>query len=174
MGYELRIPGAHSDVGGSYAAQSQETHTFSYAMQDFIYDQGWYTPEQRVGPRSVTHTRTVLGQYEYLPLILMVEMAHKYCTTQFPAKLSTEPEQATLVFILNKMRQVVAQEKETTWDLNTRLSKKDARMIRAHFLHISFQEGDTARLPVFPQMPPRRPDDPIAPYPPLQREYIQG
>lgn len=174
MGYELRIPGAHSNVGGSYLATEVETHDFSYAMQNFIYDQGWYTPEQRVGPRSLTHERTVLGQYEYIPLILMIEMARKYCTTPFPAKLTTEPEQPPLVFLLNKMRQAMAQEKETTWDLNKRLSEKDARMIRAHFLHISFEETSVPHPPRLPQMPPRRPDEPIAPYPPLQREYIQG
>ena len=51
-GYELTLPGAHSNIGGGYGETEDETRALHPAQVPTLLAQGWYAPEQvRQGPR---------------------------------------------------------------------------------------------------------------------------
>ncbi|TDW44267.1 putative alpha/beta hydrolase family protein DUF2235 [Flavobacterium sp. 270] len=91
VGYELEIPGAHSDVGGGYGEIENETRYFRDEpdfknIQKVLLEQGWYTPEQLNYPMKSEQagkpyggTRTgIPNSYQYIGLVIMVKMAEKH------------------------------------------------------------------------------------------------
>ncbi len=100
QGQEIRIPGAHSDIGGGYLKQGLERRTwYQGTVRDFLYEGGWYreddgryvgrprkpgdtSPLENVAldtkPKAAdpnTHARIVSNAYCYIPLIVMSERA---------------------------------------------------------------------------------------------------
>ena len=91
VGFELEIPGAHSDVGGGYGEIEDETRYFSNEpdfknIQQVLLQQGWYTPEQLNYPMRNEKSGKPYGgtrkgipnSYQYIALAIMVKMAEKY------------------------------------------------------------------------------------------------
>lgn len=91
VGFELEIPGAHSDIGGGYAEVENETRYFSDEpdfknIQQVLQQQGWYTPEQLNYPMKSEQAGKPYGgtrigipnSYQYVALAIMVKMAEKY------------------------------------------------------------------------------------------------
>lgn len=91
VGFELEIPGAHSDVGGGYGEIENETRYFSDEpdfknIQQALQEQGWYTPEQLNYPMRSEQAGKPYGgtrigipnSYQYVALAIMVKMAEKY------------------------------------------------------------------------------------------------
>lgn len=146
MGYELRIPGAHSDVGGGYHPAALEERSISFAMQDFVYDKGWFKPSDQKDVFA-PHRRMVLGEYHKVGLALMVDAAHKYTATQYPAKLLMAPKDPAVLSIRETLRAVAKEGKRSVWDLDAELGQDAARAFRHQFLHMSMNERSTANYP---------------------------
>ena len=95
VGYELVLPGVHSDVGGSYGelTEEEERHLFDEERLTLI-EQGWYRPEEisrtshpvydpEIGQllctthQSVGHRCDLTWEYQFIALGLMADYAAK-------------------------------------------------------------------------------------------------
>lgn len=93
-GYELTLPGAHSDIGGGYMAEEKETRPLYLEDRPLLLAQGWYTeteapiqsediydPEsgQKMGTRqwAVGTRLAVRHDYQFIPLAIMAACAEK-------------------------------------------------------------------------------------------------
>ena len=88
-GFELRLPGAHSDIGGGYAQTLTETLTYSPTLRTlsalpFFRDRGWYGEGQvedhsfrtRSGQEALfVGTRQLPNTYQYVALGIMLKLA---------------------------------------------------------------------------------------------------
>lgn len=117
MGFELGIPGSHSDVGGGYKAgtaadeppetmelpptrqtvDGDGTGQTARGPQSFVYAQGWYAPEDlKAGAlHPYRHQRQVGGDYYKVGLSLMVDVAERSTTTFYPASLKADMQART-------------------------------------------------------------------------------
>jgi len=90
VGYELVLPGVHSDVGGGYAEVEKEERMFlSPRNLDPLVRDGWFYQNADVHKSQVAITRdnygdyrgytarTVYYHYQLIPLALMVALAHQ-------------------------------------------------------------------------------------------------
>ncbi|HEX8658103.1 MAG TPA: DUF2235 domain-containing protein [Hymenobacter sp.] len=94
-GYELTLPGVHSDVGGGYGEVEDETRTFGPGDRARLLAQGWYTPDQlrestRVLPVTSPYVspatipclvgtrRALRWHYQFISLRLMATQAKKH------------------------------------------------------------------------------------------------
>ena len=91
VGYELTLPGVHSNIGGSYGENEDEVRKLHLWERDALIAQGWYTEEEapvhedpiydEYGQQTGTHkwavgTRKGLDQqYQFIPLRIMAENA---------------------------------------------------------------------------------------------------
>lgn len=140
MGYELAIPGAHSDVGGGYNAVEVEERAFEPGLEHQVLEQGWFVQSEKrdqFGPHTV-YRRKVSNEYYKVGLALMVDMAHRYTVTEYPPALLTPPANPAVATIRETLRAVAKEEKETRWALNDKLGADKARAVRHAFLHLSF------------------------------------
>ena len=94
FGYELQIPGAHSDIGGGYQDDEPEALRWTSDLAKGYYVHlpwwGWYREDQinttyypKTGLNNEywdhwTHTRYVSNQYHRVALNIMVEITKKY------------------------------------------------------------------------------------------------
>ena len=91
-GFELRLPGAHSDIGGGYADQLLEKREYGRDLPQkvfqFFRERGWYRPEhlttcyepqgEDLPPRPyVVARRTLRNRYQYVALSIMLQLATK-------------------------------------------------------------------------------------------------
>jgi hypothetical protein len=97
IGLDLRLPGAHSDIGGGYADNLPEERVYSEWGNNFgfFHQQGWYGPEHLTqregftmggGPKNVVvhGRRRVPNTYQYVALSIMLKLAAQTgCGMQF-------------------------------------------------------------------------------------------
>lgn len=117
MGFELGMPGSHSDVGGGYKAgtaadeppetvdlpptrQTVDGDGTGQAVrgpQAFVYAQGWYASEDlRAGAlHPYRHQQQVGGDYYKVGLSLMVDVAERCTTTLYPPSLKAHMQART-------------------------------------------------------------------------------
>jgi hypothetical protein len=90
-GFELRLPGAHSDIGGGYAQVLTETLVYSPTLRTlsalpFFKNLGWYGVNQledhsfksRSGQETIfVGTRQVPNTYQYVALGIMLKLAQQ-------------------------------------------------------------------------------------------------
>jgi Uncharacterized alpha/beta hydrolase domain (DUF2235) len=87
VGYELQLPGAHSDIGGGYEEYEHiETRHIDEnvrTVEDWIAE-GWYTEDQipYEDRRSVNckGTRKLKNSYQFVSLAIMMEFSKKHLT----------------------------------------------------------------------------------------------
>jgi hypothetical protein len=94
VGYELTLPGVHSDVGGGYGEREDETRELHYGAHGQLIAEGWYTAEQvhtksegvyspQTGQKLYTRYTTtgvrrgLKWDYQFIPLAIMREFATK-------------------------------------------------------------------------------------------------
>lgn len=88
VGYELELPGAHSDIGGGYEETEHIEKRYinksgSPTKQQWI-EQGWYTENQIIGqsgkndPINFDGIRKLKNSYQLIPLSIMMKLAEKY------------------------------------------------------------------------------------------------
>ena len=150
-GYELTIPGAHSDVGGGYiSAQWKEVSTLSSPNnareKQFILDKGWYKNEDQFN--LSTYKRIVHGEYYRVGLSIMVAMAEKYApqVKYHPdAKDIATGVYADNVGALQKILVPYAlAERWHEWDINLRFGEQTAKWWRRNLFHMSHKFGNIA------------------------------
>jgi hypothetical protein len=171
MGFELGIPGAHSDVGGGYktgtnkvepeeerhlptlrSVHDHEGTTTLPGPQAFVYAQGWYSQQDHrpAWGKPHRHVRQVQGDYHKVGLSLMVDMAERHTTTQYPDKLKADmqahtPEVAQVQQQLRAFAEDNAfkpwKPAQQSWGLEANLGTEQARAFRRRFLHLSFSDA---------------------------------
>jgi hypothetical protein len=167
MGFELGIPGAHSDVGGSYHAgttmveppevrnlaptrqvQSELGSETVRGPQAFVYAQGWYGPKDLKAStwQPYRHQRQVKGDYYKVGLSIMVDMAEKYTTTVYPPDLKADMQSKTpAVQEIQTALRSYAKDKafapsgagQMNWSLEENKGPEKAKAFRHAFLHLS-------------------------------------
>jgi hypothetical protein len=167
VGYEIAIPGAHSDVGGGYVDGATEKrllddwHTEQFgdgplhklpgpSTRAFAYAQGWYTPgEPDQAGNTDRHSRKVSNEYYKVALTLMVDMASKHGNVEFDPSLlkGSKPKDSDVLGILNTLRPLVADEKPVKQRLEELVCADQAKTMRHKCLHMSFVDKDIAYGP---------------------------
>lgn len=93
-GYELTLPGAHSDIGGGYASIEDESREVRLDERDYYIAHGWYTPAdipilhenvyspqtgQKIYVRSwAVGKRRLRNDYQFIPLAIMADHARQH------------------------------------------------------------------------------------------------
>ncbi|MET3108155.1 hypothetical protein AAKU67_001867 [Oxalobacteraceae bacterium GrIS 2.11] len=164
MGFELGMPGAHSDVGGGYlcdvnqgeieqrhlapavVADSVKGTGELYGPQAFVYQQGFYrAADMKATPwQPYFHQRTVTGDYYKVALSLMVDMAEKFTVTTYQSRLDMLAREPAIAALQTSLRQLVqdnafhaGKPTRIDWELNTQLGLERAREFRRAYLHLS-------------------------------------
>ncbi|RZK30632.1 MAG: hypothetical protein EOO63_06215 [Hymenobacter sp.] len=102
VGLEVKLPGVHSDVGGSYEEKKEERRWITSFEKKRLIEEGWYTTEQLpIGPNDgwwSEGVRVLTNAYQFIPLAIMVDLAQqsamqfhpfegKYAAYQVPGPL---------------------------------------------------------------------------------------
>jgi hypothetical protein len=99
-GYELILPGAHSDIGGGYRNNIEESVvSLSGKLVDRLIEEGWYDEKSKeeipvhygsVAEGGIPYTpaysqvsRRISNEYQYIPLNIMANFAIKYGGIRF-------------------------------------------------------------------------------------------
>jgi Uncharacterized alpha/beta hydrolase domain (DUF2235) len=159
-GYELTMPGAHSDVGGGYNADPEVRDLYavqeernpmtgkvirtSAGTRDFVYDQGWYSAKNVIDGKGLKHSRSVSLEYAKVAHSVMVDKANDY----FKASIFADPAAPSHPLALKlhtDIRAFAKDEKNRVWSLNDKWGMDKARATRNALFHLSFRgEGLTA------------------------------
>jgi hypothetical protein len=172
MGFELGIPGSHSDVGGGYPCDFStvelETRRLPNSWrgpvtdseglptanrpQDTVYEQGWYSPEDR--HKGDWHRREVTGDYFKVALSLMVDQAEKHTVSRYMPEADLLARDPVIAEVQAKLRKLLASEAfvpgkptRVDWDLDEQLGTTAARAFRRQYLHLSFDLDKTGMAP---------------------------
>ncbi len=140
IGHEIVIPGAHSDVGGSYNVTEEEQRYFSDdRLRQFVHEQGWYTEQDCIYQGSPAHRRMVLGEYSKVGHSIMVDAANAHLgeTVFADPEAAIDPD---VIELQTKLRAFAKDKKNTRWDLNKEMPDK-AKAIRHKLFHVSFNES---------------------------------
>lgn len=149
VGFELQIPGAHSDVGGGYEEyehfEQRQLHKAKRG-KDLLRKEGWYTDIQIKHPGTIycEGIRKLKNSYQFIPLLIMQHFAMKYGIKfiSFDDRLEYKafkviPE---LENIKNKLLNLALQ-KEGAGKINAKLNDiTELRHLRNRYLHISSNE----------------------------------
>ena len=147
MGYELRIPGAHSDVGGGYLSTSEQRPLVfgdSNYMRDFVYYKGWYTANQHIG--GGRHSRTVNKQLHKVALAIMIDKTNKYAHVEIPSAIAvvdgSDAVSNTIRNIQGILRKWAQDESHTLWDLDGNPDQGWAKWVRNTTVHFSVNHDE--------------------------------
>lgn len=89
IGYELQLPGAHSDIGGGYAELEDEKRYLHLEkeyenIKQSVLKEGWYLPGQIIEETGKAQTILwarrfgIANSYQYIPLAIMIQLSEKY------------------------------------------------------------------------------------------------
>lgn len=89
IGYELQLPGAHSDIGGGYGETENEQRYLHLEkeyenIKQSVLKEGWYLPGQIIEETGKAQTTLwarrfdIPNSYQYIPLAIMTHLAEKY------------------------------------------------------------------------------------------------
>ncbi len=176
IGFELGIPGAHSDVGGGYNCDVGKPETENRyippnstiiegdgqsvtlpSAQPFVYAQGWYQPSQlhQDARGRWRHIRQISGDYYKVALSIMVDVAEAHTRTQYK-KVDIVSKTPEIAQVQSKLRafakaNVFGLGKPTRmdWALNEQLGDEAAKAFRNKYLHLSFNFEKTGMAPRF-------------------------
>lgn len=123
-GYELQLPGAHSDIGGGYAqTEAEERELGNAKLRAWFISQGWYAgpngeekdlkkwQETRYAPtgygpsipyqvsREVGFRKAVPYNYQFVALGIMLDLAERQSFHGQPAFSRTDPRRAIRVAV---------------------------------------------------------------------------
>jgi len=153
VGYELGLPGAHSDIGGGYRESIEEKVRYYYPSRliDWLIKEGWYpeNPKHKINlPFNnggfCELERTVVNAYQYIPLTIMVNFAIKYGGMKFNYKLNTYYKKIPPALVSLRDRFVKEANKNDGARSTTvnKLPEEEKKWLRHNYLHLSaFREG---------------------------------
>ena len=175
MGFELGLPGAHSDVGGSYACDFNAPETEERSLpvtqtrdpysedrgiapqtrkgpQAFVYKKGWYNPSLRL--KGDLHKRIVTGDYYKVALTVMVKLAKEHTGAKYPDELlamALQPEvqalQAQVLALVDNYAFVPGKPTRMAWSLDENQEPAQAQAFRRQFLHLSCRHNEAGISP---------------------------
>jgi hypothetical protein len=163
VGYELQLPGAHSDIGGGYEEyehiETRHIEEHVHSVEDWI-SEGWYTEEQipYEDRRTVNciGTRKLKNSYQFVSLAIMIQFAKNNGMTfeSFDANKRNEafkviPE---LENIKNSLLDFAVSNDGAVSKVATLPSKSELKKLRNKYLHISanaYSTGMGANKPSF-------------------------
>lgn len=172
-GFEMFIPGAHSDIGGSYVNGSTERQTWlsnQKAYMDYVISKGWYRAGQIEGGTYPNQgifkaSRVVTNEYFKVGLKLMERMVALYAPelkfSGLPTSATSDSPSISLVQ-QGFLAELNAHHKEQALKVDLPRSVADHLNFYSRYLHISSSAYATG-------MAPRLGTD-GKPY----RHYIQG
>ena len=171
MGFELGIPGSHSDVGGGYKSGTEQPEPAEVRSlpptyksngrtglqtvrgpQAFVYAQGWYSPQDQQASNwhPHRHQRQVGGDYHKVGLSIMVDMAELCTTTVYPARFKAlmSSETADVLQVQNQLRTFAKDQafapgksRQANRGLDELLGLEVAKTFRHAYLHLSFNDS---------------------------------
>ena len=174
MGFELGMPGSHSDVGGGYVCDVNKNETEvrdlapsewdpdqggAKGSQDFVYQQGWYRASDKKAStwHPYRHQRSISGDYYKVALALMVDMAERYTVSRYSEQLNMIAQTPAIAEIQTALRQLVQEHafkpgKPTriNWELNAQLGTERAKAFRHAYLHVSANDNKTGMWARYP------------------------
>jgi Uncharacterized alpha/beta hydrolase domain (DUF2235) len=147
IGHEITIPGAHSDVGGSYNVIEDETRILDdQKVREFVYEQGWYSTSDKQTYRTrgqtadhYVHRRQVLAEYSKVAHSVMADAANAALQKEV-FKDPKPPLDLDVLEIQTKLRAFAKDKKNTRWDLNKEMPAR-AKAIRRKLFHVSFSDS---------------------------------
>lgn len=146
VGCELRLPGAHSDIGGGYAPSIDEDRLYGWdfplALVNFFKERGWYGPGQltestRYVGENTTATvingrRKIPNHYQFVNLSIMLKLAAAANSgLQFGSP--NQDEQRNIRYVINS---------------NSPLGPIKAKLESFALAHLGASTTQTATLPV--------------------------
>jgi len=167
-GYELVVPGAHSDVGGGYTQPTEEVREYgdpvAYKQCQYFQQQGWYGPGQvttsmqdggqdekgRPLPkvRLLTGKRTVPNSYQYVTLSMMLKLAAAANSGIVFAEPTAADERTITHTVTAPARLVALKGQLEKYALSTfpgggksltaPIATADYHWLRQHYLHLSW------------------------------------
>jgi hypothetical protein len=174
MGFELGMPGSHSDVGGGYVCDVNKNETEvrdlapsewdpdqggAKGSQDFVYQQGWYRASDKKAStwHPHRHQRSIHGDYYKVALALMVDMAERSTVSRYSEQLNMIAQTPAIAEIQTALRQLVQEHafkpgKPTriNWELNAQLGAERAKAFRHAYLHVSANDNKTGMWARYP------------------------
>ncbi|RZJ57371.1 MAG: DUF2235 domain-containing protein [Hymenobacter sp.] len=169
-GLEVKLPGAHSDVGGGYALRVVEDRKYGLGevprqLFDFFKNLGWYLPEQGTNqyepsgddehplPYILGH-REIANTYQYVALHLMRKLAglaHSGMRFSTPDQDKDQAEEerhikcylvpgTRLAAIQAQLEHFVLARYNETTSLTAPLPEAHYRWLRQHYLHLSWSD----------------------------------
>lgn len=149
VGFELQLPGAHSDVGGGYEEyEHTEKRNLSKSNRgDYeLLEEGWYNEDQlkNRGTINCTGTRKLINSYQFIPLAIMMHFAKKN-GMKFESFDENSENKAFKVIpelenVKNKLLNL-AIEKEGAVNVIAKLNNwNELKDLRNQYLHISSNE----------------------------------
>jgi hypothetical protein len=154
VGYELQLPGAHSDIGGGY---EEYEHIEKRKMKDHMSDvenwiaEGWYTeaqiPFEDRGTVNCEGTRKLKNSYQFVPLAIMMEFAKKHGMT-FESFDDNDQNRAFKVIpdletIKDTLLSYALAHDGAVSKTVTLKNKDDLKKLRNKYLHISSDTSST-------------------------------
>ena len=162
-GYEVLLPGAHSDIGGGYTQMSPEDREYGWdfplKVADFFKERGWYTPEQLTKSfRYVSehHTATILtgrrqvpNYYQFITLSIMLKLAAKANSgMQFGSP--NQDEERNIKYVINsnsplagikaKLEGFALSHFGASSTQTATLPPNEYKMLRNKYLHLSWSD----------------------------------
>ncbi len=141
VGYEVKLPGAHSDIGGGYGEMENEDRLETPEELQRLLAEGWYCKEQ-VNFLLGRGSRTLSYHYQLIPLGIMDKLATKYGML-FTAKLPREVHLQIPANLLPARNELVAQgvHKEGVHSTEITLATPWLKYVRNVYLHRSVSDG---------------------------------
>jgi hypothetical protein len=149
VGFELELPGAHSDIGGGYEEyEHTELRSLSKSGRDddLLLAEGWYTENQIKyrGTINCVGTRKLKNSYQFIPLAIMMHFAKQNGMTfksfddkeQFKA-FKVIPE---LENIKNKLLNLAIAKEGAVKTIAKLTNEAELKNLRNKYLHISSNE----------------------------------
>lgn len=154
MGYELEIPGAHSDVGGGYNTVETEERSLLVGSKEyeFLVRHGWYHPEKagevtQVNSRSMSAfylKRKVSNEYYIVGLTVMVKKALQYTSIPFTSDLTAPAKDGNIRTLQEKLTKIAKEESATYWWMP---DNNWSREMRHWYFHTSFDVYSVGNVP---------------------------
>lgn len=146
VGYELQLPGAHSDIGGGYEDYPHIEKRRVNRDEKYIKEE-WYTKEQLKGDNgehdfiNFIGTRKLTNSYQFIPFSIMMQFAKKNGISfkSFDDKKEYKNYEVIpdLQLVKKELESFALKNEAATTKIATIQDVKELKRIRNKYLHIS-------------------------------------
>jgi len=160
VGYELQLPGAHSDVGGGYEeyehVEKRHIDNKVHNVQDWI-DDGWYTesqiPHEKRGTINCIGTRRLKNSYQFVCMAIMMEFSKNYITYE-GFDDNNQNKDFKVIKDLENIKETLLKFALSNYGAVSKIAtlpvKKELKKLRNKYLHVSANSDSTGMGPNVP------------------------